>query len=117
MKLGDGSGLKLTVARYFTPSGRSIQAEGIQPDVFVERLNSDILDKARTKKTVRREKDIKGHLKGDKEKSKKKIDFWWTKSKTSKKFLSKKEKLLKNDFQALQAYNYLRAWKVMKGVK
>ncbi|MDD5309770.1 MAG: S41 family peptidase [Deltaproteobacteria bacterium] len=34
--LEDGSGLKLTVALYFTPSGRSIQAEGVQPDVIVE---------------------------------------------------------------------------------
>ncbi|MEM8607725.1 MAG: S41 family peptidase [Myxococcota bacterium] len=35
-ELPDGSALKLTIARYFTPSGRSIQAEGISPDVMVE---------------------------------------------------------------------------------
>jgi carboxyl-terminal processing protease len=34
-ELADGSALKLTVARYFTPSGRSIQAKGIEPDVLV----------------------------------------------------------------------------------
>lgn len=34
-ELADGSALKLTVARYFTPSGRSIQAKGIDPDVLV----------------------------------------------------------------------------------
>jgi carboxyl-terminal processing protease len=34
--LDDGSGLKLTIARYFTPSGRSIQDKGVQPDVAVE---------------------------------------------------------------------------------
>jgi len=33
--LGDGSGVKLTVALYYTPSGRSIQAEGIVPDIVV----------------------------------------------------------------------------------
>ena len=33
--LSDGSGLKLTIARYYTPSGRSIQAEGIEPDFLV----------------------------------------------------------------------------------
>jgi carboxyl-terminal processing protease len=33
--LDDGAGLKLTIARYFTPSGRSIQDVGIQPDVMV----------------------------------------------------------------------------------
>ena len=31
--------LKLTTARYYTPSGRSIQAKGIEPDVVVEALN------------------------------------------------------------------------------
>jgi C-terminal peptidase prc len=32
--LEDGAGLKLTIARYYTPSGRSIQDTGIEPDVF-----------------------------------------------------------------------------------
>ncbi len=36
--LDNGAGLKLTVARYYTPAGRSIQAEGIRPDVEVESL-------------------------------------------------------------------------------
>jgi carboxyl-terminal processing protease len=38
--LDDGAGLKLTIARYFTPSGRSIQGLGIQPDVVVRGVNS-----------------------------------------------------------------------------
>ena len=36
LELPDGAGLKLTTARYYTPSGRAIQAQGIQPDVVVE---------------------------------------------------------------------------------
>jgi len=36
MPLGDGRAIKLTTARYFTPSGRSIQGEGIVPDIVVE---------------------------------------------------------------------------------
>ncbi len=35
IELEDGSGLKLTIARYYTPSGRSIQEKGITPDLFV----------------------------------------------------------------------------------
>ncbi len=35
MPLADGTGLKLTIALYYTPSGRSIQAEGITPDIFI----------------------------------------------------------------------------------
>lgn len=34
-ELGDGAALKLTVAKYYTPKGRSIQAEGIRPDIIV----------------------------------------------------------------------------------
>ena len=34
--LKDGSGLRLTTARYFTPNGRSIQAKGIMPDIIVK---------------------------------------------------------------------------------
>jgi carboxyl-terminal processing protease len=36
IELPGGAGLKLTTARYYTPSGRSIQAQGITPDVVVE---------------------------------------------------------------------------------
>lgn len=37
--LADGSALKITTARYYTPSGRSIQAEGIQPDVVLQSVH------------------------------------------------------------------------------
>jgi carboxyl-terminal processing protease len=40
IELPDASALKLTVARYYTPSGRSIQAEGIEPDVAIEQVAS-----------------------------------------------------------------------------
>lgn len=56
--LGDGRAIKLTTARYFTPNGRSIQAEGIVPDIIIER--AEIRPYA---KTVRvREADLEGHL-------------------------------------------------------
>ena len=53
VKLGDGSGLKLTVARYYTPNGRSIQSEGIVPDVIVDNLSKEVLDKAKVKRKVK----------------------------------------------------------------
>ncbi|MDB4989467.1 MAG: Carboxyl-terminal protease [Myxococcaceae bacterium] len=40
IELPDASALKLTVARYYTPSGRSIQAEGIEPDVAIEQVSA-----------------------------------------------------------------------------
>jgi len=41
-ELGDGGALKLTVARYYTPSGRSIQAKGIEPDVVVPEADAPL---------------------------------------------------------------------------
>ena len=57
-----GAALKLTIARYFTPSGRSIQAQGIQPDVRVEQLDPGAM--AKTKETSLREDALEGHLQG-----------------------------------------------------
>ena len=120
VKLGDGSGLKLTVARYYTPNGVSIQAEGINPDVELENLDAKTIKKARKKTKVRREKDIKGHLLSDKEKkalkdaNKKVMNFWWSEGNGNNKNKTAKEKLLHDDFQIFQAFNYLKAWSVMK---
>ena len=122
VKLGDGSGLKLTVARYYTPKGVSIQAEGIEPDVQLQKIDSAALKEARSKHKVRREKDIRGHLLSDKEKrlkqtKKEMLSFWWSSNQTDSKPKSGKDKLLSGDFQIYQAYNYLRAWKVIGGMK
>jgi len=56
--LGDGRAVKLTTARYFTPNGRSIQAEGIVPDIIVEPAEIRLYKK---RKQVR-EADLDGHL-------------------------------------------------------
>ena len=56
--LGDGRAVKLTTARYFTPNGRSIQAEGIVPDIIVEPAEIRLYKK---RKQVR-EADLEGHL-------------------------------------------------------
>lgn len=148
VKLGDGSGLKLTVGRYYTPSGRSIQAYGIVPDIELEDLSTDALNQARIKRSVHREKDMRGHLIGEAEeddaddtgpaaskddkkaekvsktdKTKKKSEFqkvqyWWTEADAkAERELTPKDKLLKDDFQVQQAYNYLKAWQVIEAQK
>ena len=63
--LGSGNGaLRLTTARYYTPSGRSIQAKGIVPDIEVlQDLPDDI--KAKTDTSTKGEASLRGHLKGD----------------------------------------------------
>ena len=58
LPLGDGRAVKLTTARYFTPKGRSIQAQGIKPDVIIPRVDLQIpLQQKRL-----RESDLEGHL-------------------------------------------------------
>ena len=61
--LRDGSGLKLTIARYYTPSGREIQAKGIEPDVVVKHRFEDESDSQTDEETFYKEKDLKNHLK------------------------------------------------------
>ncbi|WP_425105831.1 S41 family peptidase [Ancylobacter sp.] len=58
--------IKLTTARYYTPSGRSIQAKGIQPDIeLVQDVPQDVKAKAEAAgvETTRGEASLKGHLK------------------------------------------------------
>ncbi|MDD6088238.1 MAG: S41 family peptidase [Desulfovibrionaceae bacterium] len=59
--LSDGSGLKLTVARYYTPSGRCIQAEGIEPD-FIVPFETGTDNKKDSDGIRLREKDLTHHL-------------------------------------------------------
>ncbi len=128
IRLSDGSALKLTIARYYTPSGVSIQSEGIKPDIEIEDVNAEAFAKAVNKPNGLREKDIAGHLKGEKEKSadkNKKADSqknnsiaWWNDIVNKKDSdQNDKEKLFRSDYQAFQAYSYLKAWKTLKNLE
>jgi len=66
LPLGESGALKLTTARYYTPSGRSIQAKGIEPDI---KVSENIPDDLKGKVDTRGEASLAGHLKnGDDEK-------------------------------------------------
>ena len=75
MPLSDGSALRLTTARYYTPSGKIIQENGIIPDIVIENqplptITEKIKEEAKNpteKEKIRRflrERDLKKHLKG-----------------------------------------------------
>ncbi|ATB27951.1 S41 family peptidase [Melittangium boletus] len=60
IELEDGSGLKLTIARYYTPHGRSIQEKGITPDFWVPETPG-----GKGAKEEQREKDLERHFKAE----------------------------------------------------
>jgi carboxyl-terminal processing protease len=63
----NGSAVKLTTARYYTPSGRSIQAEGIEPDVALAQMKLESIEKTDFKPV--KEADLSNHLQNNKEKA------------------------------------------------
>jgi len=68
MPLRGDSAMRLTTARYYTPSGRSIQALGISPDIIVEQPRRDPNEEAEEEETTgftRSEADLRGSLEND----------------------------------------------------
>ncbi len=60
--VGDEAGLKVTIARYYTPSGRSIQVRGIKPDVLVDVVDPKTVEAARKSGRRLREGDLERHF-------------------------------------------------------
>jgi carboxyl-terminal processing protease len=63
--LRDGSGLKLTIARYYTPNDRSIQAKGIVPDIYLKHRRLDPKETSRKEEGLLKEKDLENHLEAE----------------------------------------------------
>jgi len=95
-QLRNGYGLKFTIARYYTPSGRSIQAKGVEPDIMVPYKkidNTQVLQGRRVK-----ESDLKNHLNAEPDtEDKKPAD-----SKDGSKDNAKKEEKDKNDLPTIE---------------
>lgn len=102
LPLNNNTALKLTTARYYTPSGRSIQAEGITPDIVLERVKVTSLKGQQT--TRIKEADLAGHLTNGKDKDKQK--------KGDKK--EEKLSLAQTDYQLYEALNILKGLHILK---
>jgi carboxyl-terminal processing protease len=63
--LRDGSGLKLTIARYYTPNGHSIQAKGIDPDIYLKHRRLDPKETREKEEGLLKEKDLANHLEAE----------------------------------------------------
>lgn len=122
--MSNGAGLRLTTARYYTPSGRSIQAKGIEPDIIVEKIEppADANDKTR-KQTYLREKDLRHHIdngnsqKEDRDRTEETVTKDEKKTKPEKNLLEKAEEEASETRELLTKDNQLRtALMLLKGL-
>ena len=104
-ELRNGSAVKLTTARYFTPNGRSIQAKGIEPDITQSTLR--LSDKDEKSGKGYSEKDLEGRLSnpdGETESSGKEGDE------------ENSENLAQTDFQLFEALNLLKGLHILSDI-
>jgi carboxyl-terminal processing protease len=95
--LGDKTGLKVTIARYYTPNGRSIQAKGIEPDFELLAVDPETVKKIKEENKYRSEADLAGHIDNPKDPE---VD--------KKKVSSNLKERLENDYMVLQARGILK---------
>jgi carboxyl-terminal processing protease len=105
IELDDGSALKLTIARYYTPSGRSIQERGITPDVVVEQVKMADLKPQHGDEPQQKERDLAGHLRNTQGEGAQK-------SKVVPRGTLVAYAAIGDDFQLKTAYDYLKAWQI-----
>jgi carboxyl-terminal processing protease len=101
----DGSGLKLTTAQYYTPTGRVIQAKGIEPDITV---SNRIEDKGRPLRFLR-EKDLERHLENGEEAPAKETE--------APEGEAAKESEEPKDIQLARALDILKSWEIFQQIQ
>jgi len=109
--LSDGSGLRLTTAVYYTPSGRSIQASGVEPDIevaFIPPKEEPVAKKA----TVIREKDLEGHIETEAQEEEEEVlgDELSDEG-------SRIQQLITNDNQIMRAIQILKSWHIFSAIE
>jgi len=104
--LSDGSALRLTTARYYTPKGRSIQSTGITPDIIIK---TEVKENGKSHPVIR-EKDLKQHLKNDVTKEKE-IEEKKPEPEVTEAPVEISEA---DDVQLQRAMDLLKTWKVFK---
>ncbi|MFH2128368.1 MAG: S41 family peptidase, partial [Pseudomonadota bacterium] len=131
LPLEDKGALKLTTARYYTPSGRAIQAKGITPDLVVPFKPPAPAPKVEKKSQALREKDLQGAMAPEEEKKPAKDQKAEpakngesgpakTKGESEKDKLYYPQDRLEKDNQMVRALDLLKAWQIFsarEGIK
>ena len=108
LPMENGSALKLTTARYFTPNGTSIQAQGIIPDIVIDPIRVAAVEEVSIGRV--KEADLAGHLEGDAELNppeKPEID-------EADKRAEARKNLARDDYGLYQALNLLRGLSLLR---
>ena len=122
----DGYGLKLTIARYYTPSGQSIQAKGIKPDVEVPYRRIEMKDLNASEKAFAKEKDLKNHLEAEPaidrqdqtdSENQPESDAEPEIDAPESQFSQLDLKTLQSDYQVVRALDILLGYDIFKGLK
>jgi carboxyl-terminal processing protease len=111
LSLSDGSGLRLTTARYYTPNGKSIQLSGITPDIEVAFVPPAESEKAKKPRFIR-EEDLEHHMlneNAEEEKEGKEEE----KSEIERMAFT----LIERDNQVRQALQLLQTWNIFSQIK
>ena len=110
--LPDGSGLKLTIARYYTPKDRSIQAKGITPDIVIPAKGAALAtanDKSGEPEArgQRKESDLEGHIES--------ADLSdMSKAQGILSTIKDWPDVMKEDFQLVTAFTYIKSWSIFQ---
>ncbi len=109
--IDDGAAVRLTTALYYTPSGRSIQAKGITPDIVVPFIPESKMEEKGKKNGFHfiKERDLKGHLPGIEDKEHGKKDDNVTSGKNGI--------VMPMDNQLREALRILKAWTILSEMK
>ncbi len=97
LPMNDETALKLTTARYYTPSGRSIQASGIEPDMIVRNIEFNVADDNNVSNGLIKESDLSGHLDSESP-----VDN------SKKEKITSSSSLIETDYQLYEAINVLK---------
>ncbi len=104
----NGAALKLTTARYYTPSGRSIQAEGIVPDIKLE--NVKLAEVEASPFEPLKEANLSRHLENGDDNKKEAQD----KEADATAAAKQEEPLAKKDYQLYEALNLLKGLEILQ---
>jgi carboxyl-terminal processing protease len=110
--LSDGSGLRLTSAVYYTPSGRSIQASGIEPDIKVDFIPPNN-EEGEKKYHMLRESDLEGHIENKVGEEKKKEE---ANKPINDEKMTEVQKRLDGDNQLRSALQILQSWSLFSKI-